>query len=323
MWAIVLTPVGLSAFDETVLRHLLTAGASHTPATLADELGAPPEQVRRSVRRLIELGLALRDGVSVVPVDPRVALTGLVRERQTELDRLTQTIDELSAAFSDRAVRTGAAPPMEVVVGRSAIAARFHDLMAGAGAEILAFDTPPYASDYADTEAETGSLARGVEVRAVYATAVLDHPERTNRVRALVQLGELARVAPSVPTKLVIADRRKAILPLSEPGAGDAASRCAVVHASGLCEALIALFEAVWTQAVPLFAPLAGANPDLLAEDHAILQCLNAGMKDDVIARQLGISERTVRRRVADLAARLGAASRFQIGAQAARRGWV
>jgi DNA-binding NarL/FixJ family response regulator len=46
-------------------------------------------------------------------------------------------------------------------------------------------------------------------------------------------------------------------------------------------------------------------------------------MKDDVIARQLGISERTVRRRVADLAARLGAASRFQIGAQAARRGWV
>ena len=318
-----LTPVGLSAFDETVLRRLLTAGTPQTPATLAEELGAPPEQVRRSVRRLVELGLALREGASVLPTDPRAALTGLVRERQTELDRLSRTIDELAASFHDRAARAGTAPPMEVVVGRSAIAARFHDLMAGAGTEILAFDTPPYASDYADTEAETSTLARGVEVRAVYATEVLDHPERTNRVRALVQLGEQARVSPSVPTKLVVADRREAILPLSTPGTADAASRCAVVHASGLCEALIALFQAVWTQAVPLFAPLADANPELLAEDHAILQCLNAGMKDDVIARQLGISERTVRRRVADLAARLGAASRFQIGAQAARRGWV
>lgn len=132
-----LTLAGLSAFDETVLHRLLTTGDPHTPATLAQSLGAPPEQVRRSVRRLIELRLAVRDGAAVVPVDPRPALTGLVRDRR------------------------------------------------------------------------------------------------------------------------------------------------------------------------------------------AILQCLNAGMKDDAIARQLGISERTVRRRVADLAARLGAASRFQIGAQAARRGWV
>jgi DNA-binding NarL/FixJ family response regulator len=42
-----------------------------------------------------------------------------------------------------------------------------------------------------------------------------------------------------------------------------------------------------------------------------------------VIARQLGVSERTVRRRVSDLAEILGAGSRFQIGAQAVRRGWV
>ena len=319
-----LTPAGLSAFDESVLRRLVTTGDAHTPATLAEDLGAPPEQVRRTVRRLIELGLALRDGVAVVPIDPRVALTGLVRDRRTELDRLTQTIDELSASFHDRAARTGAARPVDVIVGRSAIAARFHGLMSRAGTEILAFDTPPYvASGTGDSEAEIGALARGIAVRAVYATEVLEHPERTSRVRALVELGEQARAAATLPAKLVIADRREAMLPLSEPGAGDAGPRCAVVHASKLCEALIALVEAVWTQAVPLFAPRAGANPDLLAEDHAILQCLNAGMKDDVIARQLGISERTVRRRVADLAARLGAASRFQIGAQAARRGWV
>jgi len=46
-------------------------------------------------------------------------------------------------------------------------------------------------------------------------------------------------------------------------------------------------------------------------------------MKDGVIARQMAINERTVRRHVSELAERLGAASRCQIGAQAARRGWV
>jgi phospholipase C len=67
----------------------------------------------------------------------------------------------------------------------------------------------------------------------------------------------------------------------------------------------------------------AGKNSVLDAAGLGILQLLNAGMKDDVIGRQLGISERTVRRRLAQLAAGLGASSRFQIGAQAARRGWV
>ncbi|MFD0503048.1 hypothetical protein ACFQ0G_09370 [Streptomyces chiangmaiensis] len=50
---------------------------------------------------------------------------------------------------------------------------------------------------------------------------------------------------------------------------------------------------------------------------------LHAGYKDQAIARQLGTSARTVTRRIATIASRLGLETRFQVGAEAARQGWI
>ena len=49
---------------------------------------------------------------------------------------------------------------------------------------------------------------------------------------------------------------------------------------------------------------------------RALLALLGSGAKDETIARELGLSERTLRRRSADLLRRLGAANRFQAGAR-------
>ncbi|MCJ0873473.1 hypothetical protein MTF69_29815 [Streptomyces sp. AP-93] len=46
-------------------------------------------------------------------------------------------------------------------------------------------------------------------------------------------------------------------------------------------------------------------------------------MKDDAIARSLGISSRTLRRIMMDLMYKLKADSRFQAGAHAVARGWL
>ncbi|MET9490048.1 hypothetical protein [Nocardia sp. NPDC006630] len=53
----------------------------------------------------------------------------------------------------------------------------------------------------------------------------------------------------------------------------------------------------------------------------AVLQTLNAGMKDEVAARQLSVSLRTYRRRVADLMGYFGVDTRFELGVQAAEVG--
>ncbi|MBD8609959.1 hypothetical protein IFT77_05635 [Frigoribacterium sp. CFBP 13729] len=58
-------------------------------------------------------------------------------------------------------------------------------------------------------------------------------------------------------------------------------------------------------------------------DERDLLAFVAAGATDDVIARQLGISPRTLRRRLRDLFDELGASNRFHAGVEAARRGWV
>ena len=45
--------------------------------------------------------------------------------------------------------------------------------------------------------------------------------------------------------------------------------------------------------------------------------------EDELVAKRLGISVRTVRRKISDLQHRLRAKSRFQTGVMATERGWV
>ncbi|MBR7833245.1 response regulator transcription factor [Actinospica durhamensis] len=317
-----LEPAGISGFEETVLRALLGT-ERRAVAELAEDLDAAPDAVRRAVRHLTDLGVVERDGSSVAALDPRPALQGAVRQRRAELDQLTRTVDELSSAFHDRAARGIVSRLIEPVEGRAAIAAKVDDMLARADEEVLAFDTPPYVvHQYGDADIEIELLSRRITCRAVYAAEVLDVPPRAERIRTLVELGEQARVVPVVPIKMIVVDRREVLLPLFTAGQGPQ-QHAVVVHNSGICDALVALFEAVWARGVPLFAPQGQREDGLPPEDRAILHLLNAGLKDDAIGRQLSLSERTVRRRVAEISERLGASTRFQIGAQAVRRGWI
>ena len=54
---------------------------------------------------------------------------------------------------------------------------------------------------------------------------------------------------------------------------------------------------------------------------EGLLTMLSAGMTDEAIARQLGVSARTVQRRISDLMETLGSRNRFQAGVQAVRHG--
>lgn len=55
----------------------------------------------------------------------------------------------------------------------------------------------------------------------------------------------------------------------------------------------------------------------LTAEDRALLRAMARGGKDEIVARRLGISTRTFRRRVMRLMQRLQATSRSQVGVKA------
>lgn len=59
------------------------------------------------------------------------------------------------------------------------------------------------------------------------------------------------------------------------------------------------------------------------AATRRLLRLMRTGAIDETIARELGVSLRTVHRRITRLQVLLGVRSRFQLGVIACERGWV
>jgi DNA-binding CsgD family transcriptional regulator len=175
-------------------------------------------------------------------------------------------------------------------------------------------------------EALRGSGRRS---RAIYPIHALH--DRPGALAARSAIGEEVRVLPEVPTRLLVIGDSHALVP--EP-LGYADAPLAVVRQRGLVEAMGQWFELLWERAaVPPTSARAHIDRSRVARSGVdrsgvdlrrfLLEQLAAGAHDEQIARKLGISLRTVRRRVADLMSELGADSRFQAGAEAVRRGWL
>nr|WP_254281022.1 helix-turn-helix transcriptional regulator [Frigoribacterium sp. VKM Ac-2836] len=158
---------------------------------------------------------------------------------------------------------------------------------------------------------------------------------------------------------MAVADRRVALVSI---GHDPERPEALVTESEPLVAALYDLFEARWRGASPVpgtpgagraavdwasvAARLAAASPSGSAPvpggavpsreqearlatrpptpaERDLLALVAAGATDDVIAGQLGISSRTLRRRLHALFDELGASNRFHAGVEAARRGWV
>lgn len=113
------------------------------------------------------------------------------------------------------------------------------------------------------------------------------------------------------PTAMNIVDRRVALLPAdpAQPG-GDRLE----VWEPALVAGLVALFEQHWALAAP--APLHEA---LSVRERAVVGMLAEGCTDAVVARRLGVSERTVTYTVRALLDRYDARSRFQLAIKVCR----
>ncbi|MEI5521171.1 helix-turn-helix transcriptional regulator [Streptomyces brasiliscabiei] len=313
--------VGVSAFEEQVYQAILHQPDADTVGW-ALLTGASPARVREACGRLLALGLIQPpDSMGGLrAVDPRVAIRALIRRRDTESELLAATAEEMATAYEAGLLREEPARLVEVASGEGAIAARLEEMYARAEHEVCLFDTPPYLAPPApQVDLQADLLSRGITSRGVYAATALEDPNVLSRTWRMVELGEQARVLPSVPLKLLVVDGCRAMLPLTASPAG---GYCAVViwH-SAVTEALQKLFELAWQQAAPL--GLGAGDGELSYEERTLTQLLATGMKDEAVARHLGVSLRTLRRRVSELQERLGAASRFQLGVRAAQRGWL
>ncbi|MFF8942688.1 helix-turn-helix domain-containing protein [Streptomyces sp. NPDC014864] len=322
-----LAAIGLDETHESAYRALVSVGAAEVP-DLARRLMLGEQDTERALRRLERHGLAAQSSARPgrwVAAPPGVALGALLTQQRHELEKA-----ELAAALLAEEYRAGAAEPavhdlVEVVTGASAVAQRFLQLQLGATEEVCALVTGnPIVVSGSENEAEKQAAARGVRYRVVVERAVLDRPGGIAELTAALSRDERVRVMDEVPTKLVVADRTLAMVPLTSHTAEPAAL---VVHASGLLELLSGLFESVWCGALPLSLGASGVTeqspdgPD--GTDLKVLSLLLAGLTDASVAKQLDLGLRTVQRRVKRLMELTGVTTRLQLGWHAYERGWV
>lgn len=330
-----LEPVGLDRVDQAVFETLVQHPNS-TQRDIAEIALLPQAQVRRSLSSLEGCGLVTRlagPPQRFLPTPPDVGLEALVLKRHEQLEHVRALARQLTTTFRAAQAGVDATEVVELLNSTDAVVHRFAQLQRSAVEEVLILDSPPYrASETAPVnDAELEALARGVTYRVIYDRAALDAmaPDPLGEIGGYVSAGEVARLVPALPLKMSIIDQHVAIVPLMTRQAG--VERCLVVHRCSLLDALLHTFESLWAVAHPLptaspggSADAAPAPVDLLDEqDRRIVTLLAAGLTDEAIARHLGQSHRTTRRRIAALMQRLGAETRFQAGLAAAKNGWL
>ncbi|MBU8743504.1 MULTISPECIES: helix-turn-helix transcriptional regulator [Micrococcus] len=308
---------GLDPADVDVFRALLAR-----PETLAADLDPA------AVDRLEALGLVRRgvDG-ALAALPPHRPLLAEAHRAQSRADALRETAETLRAEFHRR---PGAArDAVEVVVGGPEIVGAGVQIARQARRLVRGFDRGPYFHDGSlPDDAQSRSWTRGVPWRVVYEGRSLqaEPPDRWEHLGSTP--GETGRILPRLPFKLLIADDDAALVGLAgAAGQGEAL----VVRGSLLVDAFVRLFELQWELALPIADVARGGDDgadglggDVLTEvERRLVAMLSSGMTDEAMARAIGLSHRTVQRRLADLARRVGAEGRFQLGVQAARRGWV
>lgn len=320
-----LEPVGLGKVEGDVYLDLLAHPRS-TPADLAERLDLPAGRVRKALQRLHASGLSARligTRSCHVAAPPEIAVDALVLRRQQQLEQLRADMRDLAVRVKD--VQPPAEPSelIELVEGVQAVMHHLARMQLGAREEVLIIDAPPYLHGQPiANEEEIQALHRGVRYRAIYHAPGLADAQHMAQIMECVDAGEEARALPSIEMKMIVADRRFALLPLSF-SATDAVRARILVHSSPLLDALVLCFESLWSRATPI-AGVAAAVPERMSEqDRRLLSMMAGGIKDRAIARALGVTERTVGRRIQELMAQLEATTRFQAGLQAARRGWL
>jgi DNA-binding CsgD family transcriptional regulator len=164
------------------------------------------------------------------------------------------------------------------------------------------------------------ALERGVAVRSIYQDSFRNDPATRHYVEWLTTLGGETRTVPVLPMLLIVVDRECALVPLDPT---DNRRGALALTGAGVVAAVYALFEQLWRTGIPWGQRGGHDQEGLSAVEHELLWLLAQGWTDEVAARKLGLSLRTVRRMASELMARLNAHSRFEAGVRAAHRGWL
>jgi len=321
-----LSVLGFTGAQEELYRVVLR-NSGIAVAELSQLLGMPAKTVAEDVARFASLGLLDLRGDSVVALPPDHALGRLITEEtrrlhsvEEQLGSLRRMLPSLSAEHRSSQAPRGEQVTVEILGGDDVIDL-VRSLSPTSQGDLLwmrpdqwRYPEGPLADEWVKELVRSGRRSR-----AIYPARVLE--EAPQVVRARAEAGEHVRILAAVPSRVAIMGSTAALLPEHW---GHSTERRLVVRHDSMIGALTLLFESLWDRAMAIPGlDGQGESAGRAGGRGLLLDQLAGGAKDEQIARALGLSLRTVRRRVAEILDELGVDSRFQAGVEAVRRGWI
>ena len=322
----VLTALGLSPEDERRYQQLLPLSGGPV-GDVAIAIGTDPDGLPTRLGGLLDRGLVSVDGgrLRVLPMPALVAQ--LLAEQADAAQRSRERLLDLADAIPFLAASATRPGPGEhdelggidgeVSAGGNALVLLTNLIDESKGDLLwLRPDAWMMPRESAIAVVVGRAVASGRRSRAIYPLRALH--EAPDVLRARADQGEEVRLIDEMPTRMLVIRGTHAVLP--EP-LGFRDEPRLLVRQPAIVGALTLLFESYWNEATTL-PELDPGRPRVDVRSNLLRQ-LAAGAKDEQMARTLGLSLRTVRRRVADLLIELGVDTRFQAGVEASRRGWL
>ncbi|MFI5724419.1 LuxR C-terminal-related transcriptional regulator [Streptomyces cyaneofuscatus] len=321
-WAAELDEFAVAFYERAIGR------GEFDPLRIAEELGAPPRYAEHAVGVLRELRLvkqAESRADRLVAVSPEAAqmelLVPLEREILDSRHRLAGFKGQLSAftAAFERQSRTRA-EPVVITGDQDEIELRLLEAAQSCTTEVLVMQ-PCVARETRELRLARPlvleALRRGAHGRILYPHTARGDSGTRAHLGELLPAGGQVRTTKEVSDRFLVFDRKTAFIPSGEDG------EIAVVYESTVAAFLAGLHARIWESAVDFDSGAAGYAGTMEELKATLLSLLASGAKDEVIARRVGMSERTLRRHVATIMQDLSASSRFQAGVLAARTGLV
>lgn len=283
----------------------------------------PVLERRRMIQRVDD------DNWSVVP--PEVAMPAFAAQLEARARMVRTTAQALSRVYlrthaTDRAGSISGAVFLESIVD---LAQALHQVTTTAQEWVLSSRVESPLSHYlldaprpVSTTQFLNSSGEPLAARLDVDPDLLPKSSVLEIMEARVEAGDDVRLTSGIPFTGAVNDQGLAMIDLGEVGGSPVG--ILLNRESGGVRVHAAL-EFAWRLGTPWHpsSTPASASDHLEARDRSILRLMAGGVSDAAIARQLGISSRTVERRVRVLTDRLNATTRFQAGVLAARQGLI
>ncbi|MDX6204899.1 MAG: hypothetical protein QOF39_956 [Frankiales bacterium] len=312
----------LSPVAALVIGYLTGRAAGVHPTELGQVLGLSRRTVGEALDELLTGGWVIRSEEEIRPGQAASPATrqqpgtrGALEYERWQRQTLATIVPSEPVPGADLQVRRG----------QAAVREELGSLYLSAATEVLSVTPRPLVQTRSD-ERNQRALAlirrtevtfprRGVNGVWLSHTDHLRNPANRDVLHRTLLAGERLHSAPNIVTRLVIVDRKVAVVPL-DPERHDAGAL--VLRAPDVIDGLLAMFHGMVEGARRLHAD-AFVSP----LERRVLHLLAGGAKDEAIARELAVSARTVRRIISGLLVRSGAESRFQLALHALQVGWL